>query len=96
MNINPVIILISEIIYLYNWLIIIYIVVEWLIKLNIMNSNNRYVNKIMYSIAKIVEPLLNKVRKFIPDLGGIDISPIIVILLLNFIRNALFTYFYVK
>lgn len=96
MNINPVIILVSEIIYLYNWLIIIYIVVEWLIKLNIMNSNNRYVNKIMYSIAKIVEPLLNKVRKFIPDLGGIDISPIIVILLLNFIRNALFTYFYVK
>jgi len=95
MNINPIIILISEIIYLYNLVLIIYIIGEWLINFNILNRNNKYINKIMYSLSKITDPVLNKIREFMPDLGGLDISPIILILLLNFVKNILFTYFYV-
>lgn len=95
MNINPLIILVSQIIYLYNLILIIYIIGEWLINFNVLSTNNIYVYKVMHSLSKIVEPLLNKIRKFLPDLGGLDISPIILILLLNFLKNILFTYFYV-
>lgn len=68
----------------------------WLINFNILNRDNKFVYKVMYTFGKFIEPVLNKVRKFMPDLGSIDISPIVVFLLLNFLRNILFTYFYVK
>lgn len=96
MNINPFIILASQVISLYNFLIIVYCVAGWLINFNILNRNNKYVSKLMFTFGKLVEPLLDKIRRFLPDLGGIDISPIILIFGLNFIRNVLFTYFYVK
>ena len=96
MNINPFIILASQVISLYNFLIIVYCVAGWLINFNILNKNNKYVSKLMFTFGKLVEPLLDKIRRFLPDLGGIDISPIILIFGLNFIRNVLFTYFYVK
>ncbi len=96
MNINPFIILASQIISLYNFLIIVYCIAGWLINFNILNRNNKYVSRLMLTFGKLVEPLLNKIRKFLPDLGGIDISPIIAILGLIFLRNVLFTYFYVK
>lgn len=96
MNINPFIILASQIISLYNFIIIVYCIAGWLINFNILNRNNKYVSKLMFTFGKLIEPLLDKVRKFLPDLGGIDISPIIVIIGLSFIRNVLFTYFYIK
>ncbi|HSQ97679.1 MAG TPA: YggT family protein [Rickettsiales bacterium] len=96
MNINPIIILISQVISLYNFVLIVYCVAGWLINFNILNRDNKFVYKVMYTFGKFIEPVLNKVRKFMPDLGSIDISPIVVFLLLNFLRNILFTYFYVK
>ena len=52
------------------------------------------VQKIMVALNKLCEPALRPIRKFLPDLGGIDISPIILLLLLNFLRSALYSYFY--
>ena len=96
MNINPFIILASQIISLYNFLIIVYCIAGWLINFNILNRDNKYVCRLMYSFGRLVEPLLERIRKYLPDLGGIDISPIVAILGLIFIKNILFTYFYVK
>lgn len=96
MNINPFIILASQIISLYSFLIIVYCIAGWLINFNILNKNNKYVSKLMFTFGKLVEPLLNRVRKFLPNLGGIDISPIVVIFGLIFLKNVLFTYFYVR
>ncbi|MDD2839564.1 MAG: YggT family protein [Rickettsiales bacterium] len=96
MNINPLIILIAQVISLYNFVLIVYCIAGWLINFNVLNKDNKFVSKIMFIFGKIVEPALNLVRKFLPDLGGIDISPVVVFLLLSFLRNVLFTYFYVK
>jgi len=52
------------------------------------------VKKIMYALDRLVEPALKPIKQVMPDLGGIDISPIILLLLLNFARSALYTYFY--
>ena len=95
MNFNPFIILISNIIYLYNLVLIIYCIIQWGIQLNILNIHNTYISKIMYTCEKVVDPILNKIRKYLPDLGGIDISPVIFILFSTFIKNVLFTYFYI-
>ncbi len=96
MNLNPFIILISQIIYLYNFIIIVYCVIGWLINFGILNIHNKYVSKVSYACGKLADPLLDKIRKYLPDLGGIDISPVIAILGLIFIKNILFTYFYVR
>lgn len=96
MNINPFIILISQVISLYNFVLIIYCVASWLINFGILNRNNRFVYKVMEVLGKIVEPLLSKIRQYLPTISGIDLSPIVLFLLLNFVRNVLFTYFYIK
>lgn len=96
MNINPIIILISQLIGLYNFALITYIVLQWLMHFDIINKDNKTVNKVYFTLHKIVEPVLKKIRKYIPSLGGLDISPIIAFFLLGFVRNVMFTYFYVK
>lgn len=96
MNINPFIILASQVISLYNFIIIVYCVAGWLINFNILNRDNKYVYRLMYSFGRLIEPLLSRIKKYLPDFGGLDISPIVAILGMIFIRNILFTYFYVR
>ena len=96
MNINPIIILISQVISLYNFALVVYCISSWLIAFGILNRDNKFVYKVMEVLGKIVEPLLSKIRQYLPTISGIDLSPIVLFLLLNFLRNVLFTYFYVK
>lgn len=88
----PFVNLMHNIIYLYNIVLIAYIIVSWLIALNIVNRYQPFVAKLNEVLSKLTEPVLRPVRKFMPDLGGIDISPIVVMLLLNFIDDALQRY----
>ncbi|MFV9876179.1 MAG: YggT family protein [Rickettsiales endosymbiont of Dermacentor nuttalli] len=94
MNLNPAIDLIGQIISLYNLVLIVWIVVSWLIYFNIVNKYQPFIRKLMYALAKLVEPVLNYIRSFIPPIGGIDLSAIVLFLALDFIKNALYTYFY--
>jgi len=96
MNINPIIILISQLIGLYNFALITYIVLQWLIHFDIINKDNKIVNKVYFTLYKIVDPFLKKIRKYLPSFGGLDISPIIAFFLLGFIKNVMFTYFYLR
>ncbi len=91
---NPFIELLANFIGLYMLCIVVWTVIYTLISFNIVNAGQPLVRKIMYALDRLCEPALKPVRKYLPDLGGIDISPIIVLLLLNFLRHALFTYFY--
>lgn len=93
MNINPFVFLFANIISLYTTSFIIWIICSWLIKLNVINGYQPFVQKIMRFFHQIFEPPLEYLRKFIPLIAGIDITPIILILLLNFVKEALFTYF---
>jgi YggT family protein len=82
--------LIDSVINIYIWLIIINAVLSWLVAFNVLNTQNRFVFAVLNATHQLTEPVLNKIRKFIPNLGSIDISPVVLILLLFFIRNLFF------
>jgi YggT family protein len=95
---NPFIDLISSVISLVNLLLIIWLVLDILINFDIVNRHNPLIQRVYFTLSKLIEPLLRPIRKllakYLPNLGGIDISPIILVLLLNFLNNALYTWFY--
>ena len=84
--------LVDSIINIYIWVIIINVILSWLITFKVLNTQNRFVYLLMDSSYKLTSPLLERIRRFIPNLGSIDISPVVLILLLVFIRNLLFEF----
>jgi len=89
---NSLLTLIIQIISLYKFVLIIYIIATWLVNFNIINTSNRLVYSIMETLYKISEPSLRIVRRYIPNFGNIDISPIIVFILLEFFQRLLIEY----
>jgi YggT family protein len=84
--------LISTVITIYIWLLIAQAVLSWLLAFGVVNRYNRAVTSIGDFLWRITDPLLRPIRSFLPDLGGIDISPVILILLLYFLRDLMFEY----
>ena len=82
--------LFDKIVYLYIWVLIINAAVSWLIAFNVLNTSNRFVYSMLEVSYKLTAPPLNIIRKFLPNLGPVDISPVILILALIFIRNLVF------
>ena len=89
---TSIIILISQLIEIFIWFLIAQAILSWLVAFNIVNTNNNIVNLIGNFLFKVTEPLLKPIRKLLPDFGGIDVSPVILIILLIFFRNLLFEY----
>ncbi len=79
---------IAMVISLYIWVIIIGAILSWLIAFDVVNRRNRAVYTIADSLYRLTEPALRPIRKVMPDLGGLDISPVILILGLIFIRDV--------
>jgi YggT family protein len=73
---------------LFIWVIIASAILSWLIAFNVVNTNNRFVLAIADGLYRITEPALRPIRSILPNLGGIDISPVILILLLLFLRDV--------
>ena len=84
--------LIIQIINLYQFVLIIYIFATWLVNFNIINTSNRFVYSVMKTLYRLCEPSLRFVRQYLPSFGSIDISPIIVYLLLWFLKSLLIEY----
>ena len=93
MYVHPLLWLIDEIIDLYKIVLIIYIIATWLINFNVINTSNQFVYTAMAFLYRLCEPSLRLVKKYIPNFGNIDISPIIVFILLTFFQKILFYYF---
>ncbi len=91
---NSLYILINQIIGIYSWILIINVIFSWLLSMNIFNTNNRIIIAIYYGTKKLTDPLLNPIRNFLPNFGGLDISPIILLLLLSLFSNLLKEYFF--
>lgn len=81
--------LISQLIEIYIWIIIISAILSWLQAFDVINFNNRYVQLIGRSLYQLTEPVYVQIRRIIPIMGGLDLSPIIVILGLSFLRNLM-------
>lgn len=83
---------------IYWWLIILSAIFSWLYAFNVVNPRNQFVGTIGNFLHKVTEPALRPIRRILPDLGGIDISPIIVLLIIffvqTFIRTTLIPMFY--
>ena len=90
---KSIFVLLDSIITIYLWIIIINALLSWLVAFNILNTQNRFVFSILDVTYKMTDPALNKIRRFIPTFGSIDISPVILILLLMFLRNIIFEIF---
>jgi YggT family protein len=86
---NPFLWLSLTIIDLYIWLLIASAVLSWLIAFNVVNTRNQLVANIGEFLYRITEPALRPIRRMLPNLGGIDISPVILIILLLFLKQLI-------
>lgn len=91
---GPLIQVIQVAIDLYIWAIIISAILSWLIAFDVLNTRNRIVYLIGDFLWRITEPALRPIRQFLPNLGGIDISPVILILILFFAQRVLGNIYY--
>ncbi len=66
----------------YSYVVIANVVISWLIAFNVLNTQNRFVYSVLDFTYRLTEPLLNKIRQFLPNLGAFDISPIILLMLI--------------
>jgi len=81
--------LVDTIISIYIWIIILHVILSWLVAFNVVNTRNRVVYLVADALYRLTEPVMRPVRRIIPAVGGFDLSPVVVILLLVFIRNLL-------
>jgi len=86
---NPFIALINAILTIYFWIIIAMVVMSWLVGFNVVNMQNDFVRQIRYALYRLTEPLLGPIRRFLPDLGGLDLSPMVLLLALWFVRQLI-------
>ena len=81
-----------QILKLYSYVVIANVVISWLIAFNVLNTSNRFVYLILEFTYKLTDPILYKIRGFLPNLGAFDISPIILLLLIWFIKMCMYEY----
>lgn len=81
--------LLVTVIQLYMWLIIIQVILSWLVAFNVVNTSNRFIYLVGDFLYRVTEPALGPIRRFLPNLGGIDLSPLVLILVLAFVQNLL-------
>ncbi len=84
--------LVLQVLKLYSYVVIANVIISWLIAFNIINTNNRFVYSILELTYRLTDPILNKIRHFLPNLGSLDISPIILLLLIWFIEMCMKLY----
>ncbi|MBK1663062.1 hypothetical protein CKO38_03650 [Rhodospirillum rubrum] len=80
---------ISVAINIFIWFLIASAVLSWLVAFNVVNTSNRFVYTVGDFLYRLTEPVLRPIRRILPDMGGIDLSPIVLILLLYFIQSVI-------
>lgn len=92
MSFDPFIVFILTVLGLYKFGLIVSVIINLLISFDILNRFNPIVNKIAYSLDRMYEPIFVKIRKIIPPLGSVDLSPLILFLIIDLIRNIIVYY----
>ena len=90
---KSVFILLDSLFQLYLWAVITNAILSWLVAFNIINTSNQFVFRLIELSYNLTEPLLRRIRNVVPIIAGIDFSPVILILVLIFLRNLLFEFF---
>ncbi|MBL8790100.1 MAG: YggT family protein [Rhizobiales bacterium] len=89
---NPFIWLVLTILNIYFWVILISVIMSWLIAFGIMNRQNPYVRQIDYALSRLTEPVLGPIRRVMPDLGGLDVSPVVALIGIQFLQYLIAYY----
>ena len=84
--------LVLQILKIYSYVVIAHVIISWLVAFNVLNTQNRFVYSLLDLTYRLTEPFLNKIRRFLPNLGTFDISPIILLLLIWFIEICMKLY----
>ena len=77
---------------LYSYIVLANVVISWLVAFNVLNTQNRFVYSILEMTYRLTDPMLNRIRRFLPNLGSLDISPVILLLLIWFIEMCMKLY----
>ncbi len=86
---NPLLEVIDIIIYIYIRILLVMVVMSWLVQFNIINTRNRVVYMVMDVLYRLTNPVLKPIRRILPDMGGLDISPVVLMLILYFLQRVL-------
>ena len=84
--------LVLQILKLYSYVVIVNVLISWLIAFNVLNTQNRFVYSVLEMTYRLTDPILKRIRRFLPNLGSLDISPIILLLLIWFIEMCMKLY----
>lgn len=84
----PLLTVISSILGIYAWIVIASVILSWLMNFNIINSSNNLIIMLMEFLYRTTEPVLNKIRRFLPIVGGFDLSPLVLIMFLWFLQSV--------
>ena len=86
--------LVDTVIQIFQWILIAYVIISWLVNFKVLDTRNPLVNQIGTALYRMTEPVLRPIRNILPNLGGIDISPIILILIIFLIERVIILYLY--
>ncbi len=85
-------ILILTVLRLYTWVVIIAVIMSWLLAFNVINARNDFVNMVMRTLYAVTEPVLGRIRSVLPAMGGLDLSPLVLILGIFFLQMLILEY----
>ncbi|TAH34729.1 MAG: YggT family protein [Alphaproteobacteria bacterium] len=86
--------LLIQILTIYLYLVIAQVIVSWLVAFNVINTRNKFVAMAMDFLDRITEPALRPIQRVLPSIGGIDVSPVVLILLIVFVQNLIREYWF--
>jgi YggT family protein len=89
---HPVVELIDFVLSFYMWAVIIYTVLSWLVSFEVVNTRNTFVRTVGDFLHRLIEPALRPIRRVLPNLGGVDLSPAVLILIVWFVRRLMHEY----
>ena len=89
---QSLILLIYRVIDIYIMILVVSVIASWLVAFNVINTRNRFVHIVIDVLGKLTEPVLRPIRRILPSFGGIDLSPLVLLLLLWFLQNLLLEY----
>lgn len=71
------------------WIVVAQAIMSWLVAFNVVNTHNQFVRTVLTFLDRLVDPMVRPIRRFMPDLGGIDLSPAVLVIALIFVRDVL-------
>ena len=86
---NPIAALLIEVLEIYKWIVIAAVIVSWLTAFNVINQHNQFVRSLLRVLIALTEPVFRTIRKVIPAIGGLDLSPLVVIVIIQTIQYAM-------